>query len=84
MAPPTSEAYVFEQARVACDVVPVYLENENGREVEGVVATCSRCGHETESYGTGAASVRRCLALLRVECPCAAGTFNVDGDGDTG
>lgn len=82
MAPQTSEAYVFERARVACDVVPVYLENDDGREVEGVVATCSRCGHETESYGMGEASVRRCLALLRAECPCAERNFYVDADDD--
>jgi hypothetical protein len=37
--------------------------------VESVCGTCRRCGHETESYGTSDASVRRCVALLREECP---------------
>jgi hypothetical protein len=31
--------------------------------------TCSRCDHQTESFGTSGASIRRCLALLREECP---------------
>lgn len=35
----------------------------------GVRAVCSACGHETTSFGTGADSKRRCLALLREECP---------------
>jgi len=38
-------------------------------DVPGVTAECSRCGHTTESYGTDEPSVRRCLVLLRDECP---------------
>jgi hypothetical protein len=34
-----------------------------------VCALCTRCGHTTESYGVSARSVRRCLALMREECP---------------
>ena len=45
------------------------LTNENNIQVPSVTATCTRCGHETESYGTSDASVRRCLALMRGECP---------------
>lgn len=55
--------------RVKCDIEEVTLENDSGREVEGVCATCQECGHETESFGTGEASVKRCLALMREECP---------------
>ncbi len=55
--------------RVPCDIGYVDLENDDGYEVEGVCATCPRCGHETESYGTSDASVHRCLVLLREECP---------------
>ena len=54
--------------RVACEISTVELEGAY-TEIEGVTATCSRCGHETESFGTSDASVRRCLALLREECP---------------
>ena len=55
--------------KVPCSVSHEELENENGCPVDGVVVSCSRCGHQTESFGTGDASVRRCLALLREECP---------------
>jgi hypothetical protein len=63
--------------RVACDVGTTYLEGDYA-EVEGVCATCRRCGHETESYGTSDASVRRCLALLREECPNEESNYYVD------
>jgi len=66
--------------RVACEVAYVDLENKNGYEVEGVCATCRRCGHETESYGTGDASVRRCLVLLREECPQGEVNYYFDAD----
>jgi hypothetical protein len=54
--------------RVACDISTNELQGDYGW-VGGVCATCSRCGHETENYGTSDASIRRCLALLREECP---------------
>jgi hypothetical protein len=50
--------------RVECEV--------DEDEVEGqptVIVTCSQCGHQTESYGTGDSSIKRCLALMREECP---------------
>jgi hypothetical protein len=37
--------------------------------IPGVCATCTRCGHETESFGTSERSVNRCLVLMREECP---------------
>jgi hypothetical protein len=37
---------------------------------------------ETESYGTSEASVRRCLVMLREECPRGERNFYVDADGD--
>jgi len=64
--------------RVPCDVGYVDLENENGYEVEGVCATCSRCGHTTESYGTADASVKRCLVLLREECTNSEHNYYLD------
>lgn len=67
--------------RVRCEVEDVGLENDEGREVPGVCATCSRCGHATESFGTEGPSVRRCLALLREECPEGESNFYVaEGD----
>jgi len=58
-----------ERAYVACSISHEEIETEDGRLVEGVVATCGKCGHETQSFGTGEASVRRCFVLLRQECP---------------
>jgi hypothetical protein len=55
--------------RVPCSIEETELENDRGRPVPGVVATCSRCRHETESFGTGEASRRRCLAVMAEECP---------------
>ncbi len=61
--------------RVECEVEEVTLENDDGREVDGVEVTCGRCGHTEESFGTSEASVRRCCALLRERCPRGEGNF---------
>jgi len=66
--------------RVECDVTYDELENDDGIMVEGVIVTCSRCGHSTESFGTGEASIRRCLALLREECPEDENNFYVSDE----
>lgn len=54
--------------RVECEVTETELEGDYGT-VDGVTAECSACRHETESFGTSEASVRRCLVLMRDECP---------------
>jgi hypothetical protein len=54
--------------RVSCSVSEEDLEGDYGT-VGGIAATCSRCGHVTESFGTSEASIRRCLVLMREECP---------------
>lgn len=66
--------------KVECEVAEVMIENDQGREQEGVCVTCTRCEHATESFGTGDASVRRCLALLREECPEGESNFYVVED----
>jgi hypothetical protein len=63
--------------RVECEIDETFLDGDY-TEVEGVVATCSRCGHETESYGTSEASIKRCLVLLREECPNNEQNFYVE------
>jgi hypothetical protein len=64
--------------RIACDIEEVILENEDGWEVDGVTAICSRCQWSTESFGTGNASRKRCLALMREECPQSENNFYWD------
>lgn len=54
--------------RVDCDVNEIELDGDFGT-IPSVCATCRRCGHETESYGTHEDSIRRCLVLMREECP---------------
>ena len=66
--------------KVEVEIVEIELENDNGIPIDSVEATCSRCDHTTESYGTGDASRRRCLALLREECPEGESNFYVDAD----
>ncbi len=55
--------------RVKCSVEEADLKNETGQDIPGVIVTCERCDHFTESYGTTERSIKRCLALLREECP---------------
>jgi len=66
--------------KVECEIEEDDVENEGGRLIDGVVATCSRCGHTTESCGTSDASVRRCLVLMREECPQGENNFYVVED----
>lgn len=68
--------------KVVCSIDFIELENDDGHEVESVRATCSRCEHETESFGTGSASARRCLAMMREECPEGEANFYVAQDGE--
>ncbi len=66
--------------RVYAEIEEVTLTNEEGTEIEGVMATCSRCDHATVSFGIGEASIRRCLVLLRKECPEEETNFYTDQD----
>jgi hypothetical protein len=56
---------------VAIQTTTIEQESPYGEPIDapGVRATCSECGHETTSFGTGHDSRKRCLALLRDECP---------------
>jgi hypothetical protein len=62
---------------VRCVADPIALAGANG-SVPSVQATCPRCGHTTESYGTSEASIRRCLVLLHEECPADEYNFYVE------
>ena len=68
--------------RITCEILTVQMQGDYGA-VEGVVAECSRCGHETRSFGTGDRSRKRCMALMNEECPDDEDNFYVDAaDGD--
>ena len=64
--------------RVKCRVDEVELDNDDGYQIDSVRVTCSRCGQDTESYGTSPNSVRRCLVLLRKDCPRGEENYYVD------
>jgi hypothetical protein len=65
--------------RVSCSVEEVELHGDYGL-VNGVEATCSRCDHQTQSFGTSAASIRRCMVVMREECPKDEQNFYFDED----
>ena len=57
--------------RVPCAIEYVGLDSDFvGYVIPGVIATCSRCRHQTASIGTAILSVRECLGSMREECPC--------------
>ena len=64
-------------ARVECSTDEVELEGDYG-EVAGIRATCGKCGHTTESFGTSDRSTKRCLVLMREECPEGEENFYVE------
>ena len=65
-------------AKIKCSIEETYLENDSGIEVESVIATCSKCGHTTESFGTSEASIKRCLAIMNDECPRGENNFYIE------
>lgn len=63
--------------RVPCDIDEIDLDGDYGT-VDSVMATCSRCDHSTEAFGTSDASIRRCLVMMREECPWGEANFYVE------
>jgi hypothetical protein len=64
--------------KVECTIEDAEVENESGRTIPGVTATCPRCDHQTQAYGTSDRSVKRCLMAMREECPNGEENFYVD------
>jgi hypothetical protein len=62
--------------KVRCTVEEIELDGDSGG-IPSVSVTCSRCGHDAESYGTDEASIRRSCAILREECPRKEDNFYV-------
>jgi len=68
--------------RIECVIEhDVDVEADDGRIVNGVMATCTCCDTVTKAFGTSEASVRRCLALMREECPEGENAFYYADDG---
>jgi hypothetical protein len=79
---PRGAAEVPQIMKIACSIDFAELENDDGFPLDSVCATCSRCGHETESFGTSDRSIRRCLVLMREECPERESNFYISEDSD--
>ena len=69
-------------AEIECEVEYVDLENDRGGTTPGVRVTCGECGHSTESFGTKAVSLRRCLVMLKEECPEEKRNFYTADEGE--
>jgi hypothetical protein len=54
--------------QVTVATAKVTVKDEQGREVEGLMLTCSRCGETVEVFGTSGASIRRGCVKLREAC----------------
>lgn len=63
--------------RVSASIDYITLEGDY-TEIGSVSGTCSRCAHTTESYGQHEDSIRRCLLLLRKECPRGEANYYVE------
>jgi len=60
--------------KVECEIEEADIDGDYGT-VSGIRATCTRCGHETESGGSEESSILRCLVLMREECPKGESNF---------
>jgi ribosomal protein S27E len=67
--------------KVEVEVEEVQIETDDGRLVDSVKVTCSRCQHEVEVFGTSDASVKRGCVMLREECPRGERNFYVGVSG---
>ena len=63
--------------QVTVATAKITVRDERGREAEGLILTCSRCGETVEVYGTSGASLRRGFVKLRENCK-ETGNFYVE------
>lgn len=62
-------------AKVKFETTHTTLENDYGREQDGIVVTCSKCGHQVEVFGDDERSIKRGAATLNDECPLEENNF---------
>lgn len=65
-------------SKVNCQVEYTTDYNDNRREIDCVIVTCSKCGYQTTSWGHGVDSVKRCMAIMNEECPECENSFYVE------
>jgi hypothetical protein len=64
--------------RVTVVTAKTTVKDAQGRKVDGIVLTCSRCGQTTEVFGTTDASLRRGFVKLREICQETGRHFYVE------
>ncbi len=55
--------------KVPVDIEYADIENDSGREIEGLCATCDRCGHSVQVLGITPSSARYAAVLLGQDMP---------------
>lgn len=65
--------------KVACTITEDETDGDHGHPVPSICATCSRCHHRVESFGVDDRSIRRCMVLMRQQCPNGESNFYVEG-----
>jgi len=60
---------------VYCEIVHGTDENDDGVEVDCVMAVCPRCGCEETAWGDSEASILRALVTLKENCDCESDDF---------
>ena len=66
-------------ARVVAEVVYIELEGDYAT-IDSVGAACTRCEYRSEAFGRSEASIKRCLATLRDECPRGEYNYYIVGE----
>lgn len=66
--------------KIKCEIIYDTETNDYGTDSTCVRAICSKCGHETMSFGDSDVSILRCLALMREECPEEENNFYIEDD----
>ncbi len=66
-------------SKIKCQIEYVTLDGDYDTKVQSVMATCSKCGKTTESFGTSEKSIKRCLFLMNKECKCRENNLYVKG-----
>jgi hypothetical protein len=64
--------------RVTVATAKALVKDEQGREAEGIILTCSRCGQTVQVFGTTGASLRRGFVKLREVCKAPGNNFYVE------
>ena len=56
------------EMRVEVEVEETEVATDSGREIPGVIVTCTKCGHSVEVFGTSIRSIKRGCAMLGEDC----------------